>query len=231
MEPNIPTENSSDTAFTAANPRRRNRASGSMGLPPRRATRRSQPMKAPTPAAPASSDVRTAGLVHPWLSPRTSPSVTPSRPAEMIATPGRSSRPASPRDSVSLRSASGSVTRPIGTFSQKIHCQLAPSVIAPPTSGPTATASPDIAPHTPSAAPRRSGGTAADSNVRLSGRTSAAPTPCMARAAMSASMDGASAAPRLPRVNSPSPVANTARRPSRSPSAAPVSSSTANGSV
>jgi hypothetical protein len=35
-----------------------------------------------------------------------------------------------------LARASGSAISPIGTLSQKIHCQLMPSVTVPPTSGP-----------------------------------------------------------------------------------------------
>ena len=44
---------------------------------------------------------------------------------------------------------------PIGTLTQKMNCQLRPSTIAPPTSGPSAMARPAIAPHAPSARPRR----------------------------------------------------------------------------
>ena len=61
---------------------------------------------------------------------------------------------------VSLRwiQASGIVTRPIGTLSQKIHCHEMPSTIAPPTTGPIATARPAMPPHAPRIAPRFSGG-------------------------------------------------------------------------
>ena len=47
--------------------------------------------------------------------------------------------------------ASGSRTRPTGTFSQKIHCHEMPSTTAPPTSGPIATARPAMPDHAPSA--------------------------------------------------------------------------------
>ena len=77
----------------------------------------------------------------------------------------------------SLRAAIGMMATPMGTFSQKIHCQDAPSVTAPPTTGPTATARPLIAPQKPSAAPLRAAGTAELRMVRLSGRTSAPPAP------------------------------------------------------
>ena len=106
-----------------------------------------------------------------------------------------------------------------------------PSTTAPPTSGPNAIARPPIPPQAPRASPRRSGATAALSNVRVSGITIAPPSPCAARAAFSASTDGASAAPTDPRVKTASPIVNMRRRPNRSPSAAPVSRKTAKVSV
>ena len=63
---------------------------------------------------------------------------------------------------------------PMGTLIQKIQCQLRPSTMAPPTSGPRATARPPTAPQAPSATPRRSAGTAALSRVSVSGTTMAA---------------------------------------------------------
>ena len=66
-------------------------------------------------------------------------------------------------------STNGTATSPIGTLSQKIHSQLMPWTTAPPTSGPSATATPVIALNTPIAAPRLSGGNAALSSARPSG--------------------------------------------------------------
>ena len=114
---------------------------------------------------------------------------------------------------------------------QKIQCQEMPSTTAPPTTGPSATPRPEIPDQAPSARPRFSTGTAALSSVSVSGRTIAAPRPWAARAATSASVDGASAAAALDSVNSPMPMPNMRRRPKRSPSAAPVSSRTANAKV
>src|ERR1700710_1204318 len=79
----------------------------------------------------------------------------------------------------------GSTITPRGTLSQKIHCHEMPSTTAPPTSGPSATARPEMPDQMPSAMPRRSAGNAAASSVRLSGSTSAAPAPWRARAATS----------------------------------------------
>jgi hypothetical protein len=68
-------------------------------------------------------------------------------------------------------------------------------------------------------------------SVRLSGATMPAPRPCTARAAISASVLGASAAAAEASVKMPRPATKTRRRPSRSPSAAPVSRKTAKASV
>jgi hypothetical protein len=66
---------------------------------------------------------------------------------------------------------------PIGTLSQKIHSQLMPSTIAPPISGPLATAIPVTALNRPIAVPLRSGGKAALRSARPSVSTNAAPAP------------------------------------------------------
>ena len=89
---------------------------------------------------------------------------------------------------------------PIGTFSQKIHCHEIPCTTAPPTSGPKATARPLIPPQAPSASPRLLAGTAALRIVSVSGITIAPPRPCTARATLSASTVGASAAATEPSV-------------------------------
>jgi hypothetical protein len=110
---------------------------------------------------------------------------------------------------------------------QKIQCQEMPCTTAPPTSGPIATAIPLMPDHTPIAIPRRSAGKAAASNVSVSGVTIAAPAPCTARAATSRSVLGASAAAAEAAVKIARPITNIRLRPKRSPSAAPVNSSTA----
>ena len=101
-------------------------------------------------------------------------------------------------------STSGIAASPIGTFTQKIHCQSMPSTTAPPTSGPLATAMPVIALKIPIAAPRL-GGNAALSSARPSGRISAAPAPCSARAAISTPTFGASAHGRRGEGEQPEP--------------------------
>ena len=145
----------------------------------------------------------TVALVQPSASARTMPNVRPNRPAPASARPGRSSALVR---AVATRSggaaASGSSARPIGTLSQKIQCHEMPSTTAPPTSGPSATPRPLTPAQMPSASPRFWRGNASLSSVSVSGRTIAAPRPCRARAAMSASMLGASAAAALASVKS-----------------------------
>ena len=77
---------------------------------------------------------------------------------------------------------------PIGTLTMKIHCQPSPSTSTPPASGPTSVATPAVAPHTLSATPRRSAGKIRVIVDSVCGVSSAAPTPCTTRAAMSISM-------------------------------------------
>ena len=115
----------------------------------------------------------------------------------------------------------------MGTLIQKIQCHEMPCTTAPPTSGPSATAAPEMPDHTPNASPRRSAGKAAASSVSVSGVTAAAPAPWTARAVTSRPVVGASAAAAEAAVKSESPARNMRLRPKRSPSAAPVSSSTA----
>ena len=106
-----------------------------------------------------------------------------------------------------------------------------PWTTAPPTSGPIATARPLIPPQAPSARPRFSAGTAALRIVSVSGSTIAPPKPWTARATISASIEGASAAAAEPAVKIASPITNMRRRPKRSPRAAPVIRKTAKVSV
>ncbi len=127
----------------------------------------------------------------------------------------------------SLVRTSGIEITAIGTFSQKIHCQSIPCTTAPPISGPLATARPVIALNIPIAAPRFSGGNAELSSASPSGMIRAEPAPCTARAAISTPTFGATAQTADAIANKPSPTAYSRRRPKRSPSAAPVISSTA----
>jgi hypothetical protein len=96
---------------------------------------------------------------------------------------------------------------PKGTLIQKIHRQSRPWVTAPPSVGPPSTASPVSPLNTPIAQPRRSGGNAAPSSPMASGITTAAPTPCTARAAIRNGTEGANAQAAEASVNTRSPAA------------------------
>ncbi len=223
----MPKNMNSEAVLPSANWGREKKRIGSIGV----FARSSQTTKAAVSAAPSPSAVTISGLVQPSAFPRTRPQTMPNRPALASPTPGRSRRPAGPVVSCRRVRARGTSTSPIGTLSQKIHCQAMPSTTAPPTTGPKATASPPMPPQAPSASPRRSGGTAALRIVSVSGITIAAPRPWTARARLSSSTLGASAAPTEAAVKTATPIANSRRRPKRSPSAAPVRSSTAKVSV
>ena len=213
-------------ALATVKPRLRNSVSGTIGV----AARACQTTNATTRSPPPMRPPRTWALVQPWLLPRTSPNTMPNKPAVISMTPTGSRRPAPARLS-RASSSTGSTAMPMGTLIQKIHCQDAESVTAPPMTGPSAAPRPTMAPQRPSARPRRCGGVTLAMRVRVSGMTIAAPMPWTARAAISVSMLGASAAAALAAVNTVTPMISRRRRPNRSPSAAPVSRNTAKVSV
>lgn len=99
--------------------------------------------------------------------------------------------------------------------------------MAPPATGPAMRARPVTALKIPSALARSSRGNTALKSAIASGMTSAAPAPWTARAAISVPILLATAQAAEATTNNVRPAANMRRRPKRSPSAAPVSSSTA----
>ena len=112
---------------------------------------------------------------------------------------------------------------PIGTLTKKIHSQPRPSVSAPPTSGPTATAPPIVAPQAAIAVPRWGPWNSWAISASEVANIAAPPTPCRPRArcrkvALVASPQSSDAS-----VNSPTPVTNRRRRPKRSASVPMVS--------
>ncbi len=210
-------------ALPAENVRERKNRIGSIGS----GARSCQATKAATMTAPPASVATTSTLPHPAMFPRTRPQTRPRAPAVTKARPGRSRPLSGPKLSGIRASASGASASPIGTLSQKIHSQAIPSVIAPPISGPLATARPVRAKKMPSAEPRRCGGNAVPTSASASVVISAAPTPWAARAAISHPTDGATAHAADASANSATPPANIRRRPNRSPSTAADISSTA----
>ena len=112
-------------------------------------------------------------------------------------TPSTGGRRGSP-DAGTTASARRSASAASGTFIQNVAGQPLDSSRAPPTIGPSATATPVVAPHRPIALARaaRSGNrwTIVDS---VAGKMTAAPTPMRARQAISASLDSTTAAAPL----------------------------------
>jgi len=196
-------------AFPAEKPRTENRRIGSIGV----AVALSKATKATVAATPATKAVTTSALPQPTVLLRTSAQASANAAAVTSPRPGRSSGAAGTRLLGIRVSTSGIVTTAIGTLIQKIHCQAIPCVTAPPTTGPSAAARPVTLPYTPIARPRCCGGNAAFSRLSARGITTAAPTPCKARAATSAPMfvDNAHAADAA--ANRPSPAAYVPRRP------------------
>ncbi len=173
-------------ALPAANSRTVKSRIGSIGCSVRSshatkpASRTMPPIKVPS----------TSPLLHPAAPERTSAHTIPKVEVATSKSPTTSGRTGLPFISVSLVAASGSTRAITGTLIQKIHCQASPSVTAPPTRGPPATARPMKAAYTPITAPRLCGGAAAVSRASAAGMIIAPPAPWTTRAPMSRPMFG-----------------------------------------
>ena len=135
------------------------------------------------------------------------------------------------RDSSTRASVAAIAPIPIGTLMRKIDSQPTDSVSRPPMSGPTATAAPVVAPHTPNAVPRSRPWNVAASSASDVANIAAAPMPCSARASSRNSGEVASAHSSEAAVKTASPVVKMSRRPNRSASEPAVSSSAASDSA
>ncbi len=109
-----------------------------------------------------------------------------------------------------------------GTLSAKIQRHDALSMSQPPRNGAITVAIPDHAVHEPIAAPRSSGANAATITASALGASSAPKIPCSTRAATSTSMLGASAHSSDAMPKPATPIENTRRSPSTSPSEPPM---------
>ena len=118
-----------------------------------------------------------------------------------------------------------------GRLRKKIARQETYSVSAPPTAGPSASASADTPAHVPIARPRSCGGNVFEMIERVPGIMNAPPMPWIARPATSQCWLGARPIRALDRAKTATPNRNMRRRPKMSPSRPPVTSSTANVSV
>jgi hypothetical protein len=122
------------------------------------------------------------------------------------------------RDSATRMSAMTMAAMPIGTLRKKTHSHPMPSVIAPPTKGPIATAPPIVPPKMPNAVPRSCGGNAPAISAAEQANMHAAPAPWTARARLSISGSVESPHKSDAALNTPRPTTKTRRRPTRSAS-------------
>jgi hypothetical protein len=104
-------------------------------------------------------------------------------------------------------------TAPSGTLTKNTQCQPKPSVRKPPTSGPTTLATPNTAPTSPVYLPRTAGGKMSAITAKALVNSPAAPSPCTARAAMSAGVEGLTPHSTDPVRKMPMAVSSTGRRP------------------
>ena len=110
---------------------------------------------------------------------------------------------------------------------KKAQRQVRYVVSQPPISGPTAAMPPIVAPQIPNAIARSRPRKLVLRIDCVEGRIIAPPTPCITRAAMRSSPDGAAPASTDAIANTTRPARYIARRPSRSPTRPSVTSSAA----
>ena len=116
----------------------------------------------------------------------------------------------------------------IGTLTRKMDPYQKCSSSAPPTTGPKATAIPDVAPQMPSAFWRSDGsGKMLVKMARLAGKMKAAATPMSARAVISDPVECDAAAAAENRPKKMRPICIVPLRPSRSPMPPPARSNPA----
>jgi hypothetical protein len=130
-------------------------------------------------------------------------------------------------DSSTFASVTKTAAMPIGTFTKKIHSQPSPSVSAPPTSGPIATAAPTVAPQMPNAVARSRPWKAWAINDSEVANSIAPPMPWTPRERISISGDTARPHAAEAAENRTRPRTKTARRPIRSDNEPETSSSAA----
>ncbi|MDQ1071012.1 hypothetical protein QFZ32_006452 [Streptomyces canus] len=193
------------TARTLSSPR------GISGAAVRDSTRR----KPPTSARPAASGSRVAAAVHPSASVCEMPYANTASPPVTSTAPGRSRRRPSPlRLSVSHSSEPSRTSEPTGTLISSTQRQDRVSTRSPPTNPPAA---PPPAPTAVQVAMARAraapSGTADVTMVSVAGASTAAPSPCTARAISSWASPWASPPASEAAVNRPRPTRNIRLRP------------------
>ena len=209
--------------------RRRNRPSGSIGS----GTLRSTPMNAARSAAAAPNSAMIWALPQPASLPRSNASTSRNRPPLSVPSPSQSIRPAfGLRDSRTFMYVVASAAIPTGTLTKNTQRQPRPSVMTPPTSGPTATDIPMVAPYIAIAVPRSlPAGNSCATSASETANIAAPPIPSTARETFRKVASGASPAANDATEKIVNPAANTARRPRRSASEPAVNTTAASASV
>ncbi len=175
---------------------------------------------------PAISGTITAGLPHPSRGCSISAKTGPPSPSAHSSAPVTSIRldvsrgRALARGITSKISARQAATK--GRLTRKIQRHEPSANSSPPASGPSTAAIPPHAVQLPIAGPRSSSGKVATITASALGVSSALATPCSARAAISAWIEGASAHSSDATPKPPTPSAKTRRSPYRSPSEPPI---------
>ena len=133
----------------------------------------------------------------------------------MASAPRMSSRGTGPGDLVSgtCLAAMAMTTAASGRLMKNTSRQDTASISHPPRNGPIAVATPPRPDHAPMAAIRSSSANEACRMARLPGVSSAPPTPCRARAAISTPAVGATPHSSDAAANQTMPITNTLRRP------------------
>src|SRR5919204_3011336 len=129
------------------------------------------------------------------------------RPTDRVAMPGMSTvrSMVSSRDSCVANSVTATAPTATGTLMKKIARQDTYWVSAPPTTGPSASASAETPAHVPIARPRSAGGNSLEMIERVPGIMNAAPTPWTARPATSQASLGARPIAALEAANTITP--------------------------
>ena len=161
------------------------------------------------------NEPRITPSVHPRAFPSIRAYTRKNTPAVPVTRPGGSRRLdlVGSRDSRTTSRVRVSPTAPTGTLMKKMLCQLTCSTSKPPSTGPTATASPDMAAQIPIAAPRSRPWKVAVMMESEPGRSMAAPRPCSALKAISSVVDPDSPHRKDPVMNSSSPLMKKRLRP------------------
>src|SRR3954454_12300478 len=132
-----------------------------------------------TSRTPEATKLETTRLLpQPSTPPRIRASTSRPSPALNVTKPSQSGRPAyGLRLSSTLPRVTARARTQMGMFTQKIQCQDRPLVRTPPSTGPTATATPVVAPKNAKAVPRSLPLKAPDSSARAVANMIAPPTP------------------------------------------------------